>query len=111
MAKCSKIIERYGVGWATKDELIIEMECIRRGGQWDQNGVAAGLGIFFHYKEMAKRCWPEDDWCEWDDLMLEECIKATFLGIAGPSSSRKTSRVARYVLCLYWCFPDRKSVV
>lgn len=106
------MVERYGALWPTTDDLRIEMNCIIKGGQWlYKDGEVAGLGLFHHYKQMALLLWPEDDWCEWDDMILEECVKATCLGIAGSASSRKTSRVSRYVLCLYWCFPDETTVL
>lgn len=108
----AKEIVKYNAYWNTSDPLAIEMACIRKGGNWTgTRGQPCGSGLAHHYKAMMKLIWPGDDWCRWDEDMLRELVDATFLGIAGPSSSRKTSRISRYGLCVYWCFPHCTTVL
>lgn len=88
------------------------MACIQRGGKWKgDNGQECGSGLAHHYKRMMQLLWPGEWWSRWDDLIVDECVKATFLGIAGPSSASKTHRVSRYALCTYWCFPNCTTVL
>lgn len=103
----------YGEYWTISDKLAIEMACIRLGGKWtsQHTGKPAGEGLFHHYKEMMRLIWPGNFWTRWDDLMLQEMVEATFLGIAGPSSSGKSHRAACYALCVYWCFPRITTVL
>lgn len=87
------------------------MACIKLGGSWVTETGPAGLGKFFHYKELQKIIWPNLYHHKWTDLILHELLTNQITAILGPKSSGKTHPVARFVLVDYWCFPNNTSIL
>lgn len=103
-----KTTTRYGVKWNPGvTDLDIEMECIRRGGEWKaKNGKTCGAGLFQHYRQMQSIIWPKEDHNRWSDLILSEILGNTITVLSGSGDTGKTHGMAKYALCDYWCFPE-----
>jgi hypothetical protein len=106
--------EKYGMLWPGGiSNLEIEMQMVRRGGQWiGKRGQVIGNGLFWHYKRMEQLLWPNDKlWHRWNELQLEMYLEHRTIGIMGPSSSGKTNGAATDVLADYYCFPTSTTVL
>lgn len=80
---------------------------IQHGGEWQKkDGTGkAGNGLHFHYKELIKIIWPHFKQHRWFDLILQEWLTHTFVGIIGPKDSGKSGSMAIIHLADYYCFP------
>ena len=101
-------ISKYGVRFAPDtDPLEIEMEMIRRGGQWQlPDGRTAGLGMFHHFKATQSLLWPEDDHHRWSDLILKEYLANRLIAVCGSRDSGKTRGISKAALVDYFIYPD-----
>ena len=109
-----KLFPKYNLLWpAVYDPASLEIEMIKRGGQWKmKNGGTAGHGLFYHYKALQTLLWPEDSHNRWSDLMLKTILAKRIIPIQGPKDSGKThSALAKYGLTDYFCFPDNTLVI
>jgi len=89
------------------DALEIEMEVLRRGGQWKlADGRMAGLGMFHHFRTAESLIWPEDDHHRWSDLILREYLANRITAITGSRDSSKTRSISKAALLDYYLFPD-----
>jgi hypothetical protein len=106
-------IQRYNVWWNHLIHPIqIEMEMIKKGGQWTKrDGSVAGEGLFFHLKRMQQLLHPEKVWHKWNDLLLKNFIEKRVIGVMGPASSGKTREAADFAREIYYCFPDCTTVI
>jgi hypothetical protein len=108
MAKSPKTFDKYGLSWpADWDDLQIELFCIKNGGQWIQDGVTVGIGLFNHFKNAQTLCWPEDDHHRWSDLVLRGIVENEITILMGPSDSNKTYSMVRWALIDWWADPER----
>lgn len=110
----SQKIEKYGLKWpANADPLQIEMAMIRKGGDFEKDGIKYGESLAFHYEEMRKIIWPELDSHRWHQLCLKEIRrpKAKVTVLMGPGSSGKTHEAACNYLMEYYCFPNDTCVL
>lgn len=106
--------QKYGVRWDDDwDDLEIEFQCIRYGGQWKSKRTKeiVGKGLFYHYKQAMTLMWPEDDWHRWAELGLREMIKNKYTVFLGPASSNKTYGAAKFALVEYFLEPETTMVV
>lgn len=101
----SKEFIKYGLVWPTDDEIWIERQMIRHGGEVDVNGDRYGRGFTFHVIALQKLLWPEKKWHRWNRLIVEQICEHRFTGIMGPASSGKTHEAACILLILYFCYP------
>ena len=97
---------RYGLDFPEQHPLLIEKRLIRAGGTIQVVGQAFGNGLFFHYREMEKMLWPEDDLHRWADLILKEYLDNRITVIMGSRDSSKTRTISKAALCDYYCFPE-----
>jgi hypothetical protein len=106
-------IKLYGLFWdAYLSPPFVEMEMIRRGGQWtNKKGDTVGNGLYFHYKHLQELLWPEKTWHKWNTILLREFIKYRIIGVIGPASSGKTHEAALFALTDYYCYPDQTTVL
>jgi hypothetical protein len=105
---------RYGIRFKVGvSDLDIEMEMIRRGGQWTgKQGQLIGEGLFFHFKQFETLLWKGAKvWHRWNELQLQEYLTHRTIGILGPSSSGKTNGAATDVLADWYCFPSCTTVL
>jgi hypothetical protein len=105
---------RYGLQFsAGTSDVEIEMQMIRRGGQWKgKHGDLIGNGMFFHFKQLETLLWgPSKVWHRWNELQLQEYLTHRTIGILGPSSSGKTNGAATDVLADWYCFPNCTTVL
>lgn len=107
------MIEKYGARWKTGDAINIEMECIRRGGQWTgKDGQLCGLGLVYHVIQFASMVWKHIKWHRWaTDLMLPEFCRHGRVAVFGPSQSGKSFISAVFVLSIYFCQPHGTTVL
>lgn len=111
-------IQKYGAAWpiakdfsAAENDLVIEMECIRRSGRWTgKSGQQCGEGLSFHYERMRNILWPHLDSHRWSNLIRDEILKNKVTVIAGCKSSGKTNS-GWIFLCEYFCFPEETLVL
>lgn len=107
----SKASLKYGVSWPVETyphPLLIEMQCVRMGGRWkDDFGEPCGEGLFHHLREMEKYLWPEDDHHRWSDMALRRITENEITVFLGSGDSGKSFQAAKYILCTYWCRPDK----
>lgn len=100
-------VVKYGLNWGKNvQHYEIEMECIRRGGKWKENGVEYGMGLFHHYRELQRYLWPRDDHHRWTDLSLRRITENEITVMLGSGDSGKSYSAARYILCSYFCNPE-----
>lgn len=107
-------MERYGQIWPKDcDDLEIEMEMIRRGGRWTENGRTYGRGRAFHYERMRNLLWPELDDHRWHRLCRDEILRdnAKITVLMGAGSSAKTHAASWIYLCEYFCWPEETCVL
>lgn len=105
---------RYGIPWsANTNPLAVEIKFIRAGGYITHNGQRHGEGLFHHYREFQKLCWPEgEDHHRWSDLMLREILANRITAISGARDSGKTHvALSRFGLTDYFCFPDETLIL
>lgn len=109
----SEKLPLYGCLWEPLTHpLVIEIECIRRGGSWkNKNGTTAGMGLFFHMKKFQQILWPEKEWHRWADKQLEIYLGYRIIGVMGPASSGKSHDAATNVLADYYCFGSSTTVI
>jgi hypothetical protein len=110
------IVERYGLKFTNpKDDLDIEMECIRRGGRFPVRNTMGGMGLPFHYERMRRILWPKLDGDHngqrWHTLCKNEILKNKVTVLMGPGSSGKTHEASWIYLCEYFCFPEETCVL
>lgn len=82
------------------------MSCIKMGGKWKSGDRECGNGLFYHYKEVQKLIWPEDDHHRWSDLILKEYLGNRITVLMGSRDSGKTRGITKTVLIDYYCFPN-----
>lgn len=114
-------ITRYGLASESQDNtgaeqsLMIEMDAIRRGGNWTDGGKVYGNGLSFHYGQMRKIVWPhlddEDSGQRWHKLCRDEISKNKITVLLGAGSTGKTHEAAWFYLCDYFCFPQITCVL
>jgi hypothetical protein len=115
----SNRISKYGLRCNTPDftpieqELVIEMEAIKRGGRWKEYGVEQGLGLRHHYKSACKLIWPWIDWHRWTELCNHEIRRdgAKVTVLMGPGSCSKTNSAGWEYLLDYYCSPNDTLVL
>ena len=101
----SKEFVKYGIVWPTDDEIWIERQMIRHGGEVSIDGDVYGRGLSFHVRAMQSLLWPDKKWHKWNELITDEICKNRFVGIMGPASSGKTHEAACVLLTFYFCWP------
>lgn len=107
-------MQKYGARWNDDlDELEIEFQCIRHGGQWTakSTGERCGKGLFYHYKQAMTLMWPDDDWHRWAELGLREMIANRMTIFLGPASSNKTYGASKFALTDYFLEPEKTLVL
>ena len=107
---------KYGTIWNSTDHFQIEMECIRRGGQWvNSRGVQCGLGLPAHIKNFQSIVWPWKQWTRWNEhLILPEMCRSMHggrLALFGPSSTWKTFECSCIALTMFWVKPKGTTVL
>lgn len=104
--------ERYGLNWPEgMDDAQIECYCIRKGGQWTENGRTFGNGDFFHYKRLFKLYWPEEVEHRWEDESLKTILSNQFSTLMGCTGSTKTSTASKFALCFYSVWPKGTTIL
>lgn len=99
-------ITKYGLTWPEGwSELGIELNCIRKGGQWEEKGKTCGQGLFHHFREAQSFAWPDEEHHRWSDLALKTIIENSVTCLLGCANSAKTNSMAKYALIDYWAFP------
>lgn len=74
---------KYGHEWKQDHALAIEMKCIQRGGTWMEGETKCGEGLFYHYRELWKLLWPDQDLNRWTDLILKSYCENDITAIMG----------------------------
>lgn len=98
--------EKYGLSWDESfTDLQIELYCISKGGQWEEEGVTLGFGNSHHYEQARRLIWPELDSHRWWIICRDEILKNKITVLMGPGSSGKTHNAACIYLIEYWAFP------
>jgi hypothetical protein len=94
------------------DELSVEFAAIQSGGKWTlPSGKKCGEGLFHHYREAQRICWPNQDHHRWSDLALSNILGHRMCGLMGPGSSNKTFSASKYALIDYWAFPNTTLIL
>ena len=101
----SKEFVKYGLVWPTDDEIWIERQMIRHGGEFKLDDGVYGRGMAHHIRAMQSLLWPEKEWHKWNALITDSICGNRFTGIMGPASSGKTHEAACMLLILYFCWP------
>lgn len=93
------------------DPLQIEINCIRNGGRWTDNGIQIGMGLAYHFKQFIMLTWPHIKFHRWLDMAIEEYCQHRGLVMIGPASSGKTSSAALCALVDYYCWPECTTIL
>jgi hypothetical protein len=104
----------YGLKWnGGMSAIKIEIEMIRKGGQWlGKSGKVIGNGMFFHYKRFQELLWGKEKiWHRWNELQLENYLSHRTICVIGPASSGKTNSAATDVLADYYVWPECTTVI
>jgi hypothetical protein len=111
--KTPRRFQKYGGWWlSTMHPLAIEIECIRRGGQWkNDKGEEIGNGLFFHYQEAQKIAFPSKAWHKWNKLALEMFLQHQYIGELGCAAAGKSDAAASDMLMDWYCFPECTTVL
>jgi len=105
-------VDHFGVKWSPLTAMIhIHMWFIQQGGEFKASGGTAGRGLFFHYSELAKILWPEEDDHRWWQLCLKVILENPITAIMGPKDSGKTHCMGKFGLMDYWCFPHTTLIL
>lgn len=105
-------IEKYGrLISPTVDPIALEIDMIRKGGQWMQEDKLVGMGMFYHFMQLETLLWPHKKWHRWSELVLENYLKYRSIGCMGPASSGKSFCFATDALADYYCFSDCTTVL
>ena len=117
----TKTVQKYNRTWKLTDvqdsdvDLLIEMECIKRGGEWKEKGEICGQGLSFHYEQMRRCLWPELDGDHngqrWHTLCRNELVRNRINALMGCASSGKTHEASWFFLCDYYCWPKETCVL
>ena len=110
MAKKPKTISLYGLQWSGEDEYLVEREFVIAGGHIERDGQKYGNGIAFHFKRCMVLLYGDAfEWHPWAELLVENWITHTEIGIMGPSSSGKTFVITACTLA-FWLIHEGKGV-
>lgn len=106
-------VDRFGIPWSPLTNMVhVHMWFIQHGGHFKRgNGQIAGMGLFYHYSELCKLFWPEEDDHRWWQLCLKTILEYPIVPILGPKDSGKTHCMAKYGLMDYWCFPHTTLIL
>lgn len=97
----------YGCHWPKEGtELEIVMACIKRGGEFEENGVKCGAKLNKLYERMREIIWPELDSHRWHVLCRDTILESSVTVLLGCGSSGKTHEASWLYLCQYFCFPN-----
>ena len=100
---------KYNAVWPDgTDDAQIECGCIRKGEKWIKSH---GNTEFFHYRNLFRLFWPEDDEHRWEDEELRAILSNQFVTLMGASGSVKTTTAAKYALALYACWPRQTTIL
>jgi hypothetical protein len=100
---------KYNAAWPEgTDDAQIECGCIRKGEKWIK---ARGNTEYFHYRNLFRLFWPEDDEHRWEDEELRVILSNQFVTLMGASGSVKTTTAAKYALALYACWPRQTTIL
>jgi len=104
------VIEKYGITFKAEDndDAKIENYFIKRGEDFCRS---QGRSLFFHYKQLFRLYWPEDDEHRWEDSILKAILANQFTTIMGCAASTKTTTAAKFALCFYGAWPDGTSIL
>lgn len=101
---------RYNAEWSDDYKnypLRLELDCIKRGGQWTTaDGRTCGEGMFQHMMNARKLAWPKRYRHRWTDLLYQNFIENDITVLLGCASSQKTSHTVEYILLRYWSSPE-----
>ena len=97
---------KYGARWdENQSPLAIELDCIARGGRWQQPWGMCGAGLYHHYKEAMTMLWPEDDWHRWVEMGLKAIAENDIVVLLGPGDSNKTYLMSKWTMLDWWADP------
>lgn len=109
-----KTVLKYGAQWASHlHHLQIELECIKMGGRWKSaaTGLQCGAGLFEHYLNVRKICWPHLYVHRWTRLYYQTILENQIVVLMGSASSQKSSAMAEMALISYWADPHNTAVI
>ena len=105
-------IEKYGrLISPTVDPVALEIDMIRKGGQWMQEDKLVGRGLLYHFVQLETLLWPHKNWNRWSELVLETYLQYRSIGCIGPASSGKSFCFATDSLADYYCFSDSTTIL
>jgi len=109
----SSEFRKYGLLWADgMNDLQIELEMIKRGGEWIGNkGQKFGLGKFQHYMRARALLWPSRYRHKWTDLIYREVLQNRMTILMGAASTGKSSTASEIILISYWASPENTCVL
>lgn len=73
--------------------------------------VAHGTSLFIHYRALQSLLFPSYDHHDWSDIVLKTILENRVTSVMGSKDSGKTTGMARYALCDYFCFPRETLVL
>lgn len=102
-------IHSYGMQWPDgTDAAQIEKWCIVKGEDWIKS---QGRTLFFHFHNLMRLYWPEDDDQRWEREILRVIVENRFSAIMGCAASGKTTTASKFALCFYSCFPNDTTIL
>lgn len=106
--------EIYGM-WVstTVDPLAIEIEMVKRGGEFLNRSTKkmAGKGLLFHFLAGIALVWPEVKQHRWFTLFVENWLKNKYIGVIGPKNSGKSLCATICHLFDYYCFSSQTTIL
>ena len=103
-------VNRYNRVWDDEkfDPAMIENYQIQQGESYCK---ANGTTLFYHYKNLFRLYWPDDDQHKWEDAILRAILANQFTTILGCAASCKTTTAAKFALCLYGVYPRGTTIL
>lgn len=109
-------MQRYNANWPLDEkdqdsDLLVEMNCIRKGGRWKVGEKVCGEGLSFHYERMRRILWPHLHSHRWHELTRDTILTSKITVLMGAGSTGKTHAAAWIYLCEYFCFPQETCLL
>lgn len=103
-------VNRYNRVWDDEkfDPAMIENYQIQQGESYCK---ANGTNLFYHYKNLFRLYWPDDDQHKWEDAILRAILANQFTTIMGCAASCKTTTASKFALCLYGVYPRGTTIL
>lgn len=98
-------VEKYGRLWPVGAlSVAVELQCYREAGTATQ--AKGNRGAEFHFREAWKLMWPNYEWSEWVDLLIQAWCNYKWIAVIGHQRASKSYTMAHAVWLDYCADPQ-----